>query len=280
MAQPASGAGRNASRSLVPRRPDRSPRPIVAQTESAPTPALRSQTGPDRALVDFEANALYIELWHERHTSFDRVVTVGGPTDRGARRADCHSPHQVYWKNGSIVKVVTSNGSEYLFDDDLDAEWLDYIVGDNGDLLEPHLRFEDWLRLVKSPAPEEKYLKVVDPECPIGAPIMHMPVSGIDEIEGVDDVLAGRVEQGVVKPGEEVIFLPTHTVSNPCTGKVFTVEMHHTRVDFANPGDNVGLNIKGLDKGNMPRSGDENRLSSAILSLVLFSFALSCLCIV
>merc|ERR1711972_814146 len=36
----------------------------------------------------------------------------------------------------------------------------------------------------------------------------------------------------------------------------FTVEMHHSRVDFANPGDNVGLNIKGLDKNNMPRSGD------------------------
>merc|ERR1712094_10119 len=68
--------------------------------------------------------------------------------------------------------------------------------------------------------------------------------------------LAGRVEQGVVKPGEDVIFLPTHTASNPCNGKVFTVEMHHQRVDFANPGDNVGLNIKGLDKNNMPRSGD------------------------
>ena len=27
-------------------------------------------------------------------------------------------------------------------------------------------------------------------------------------------------------------------------------------VDAANPGDNVGLNIKGLDKQNMPRSGD------------------------
>jgi len=83
-----------------------------------------------------------------------------------------------------------------------------------------------------------------------------MPISGIYKIKGVGDVLAGRVEQGVVKPGEEVIFLPTHTTSNPCTGKVFTVEMHHSRVDFANPGDNVGLNIKGLDKNNMPRSGD------------------------
>merc|ERR1712176_1117948 len=93
------------------------------------------------------------------------------------------------------------------------------------------------------------------PERPMSAP-MRMPISGIYKIKGVGDVLAGRVEQGVVKPGEEVVFLPTHTASNPCTGKVFTVEMHHTRADFANPGDNVGLNIKGLDKNNMPRSGD------------------------
>merc|ERR1719362_2532319 len=88
------------------------------------------------------------------------------------------------------------------------------------------------------------------------AAAMRMPFSGIYKIKGVGDVLAGRVEQGVVKPGEEVVFLPTHTASNPCTGKVFTVEMHHSRDDFANPGDNVGLNIKGLDKNNMPRSGD------------------------
>merc|ERR1712048_1326184 len=93
------------------------------------------------------------------------------------------------------------------------------------------------------------------PERPTSAP-MRMPISGIYKIKGVGDVLAGRVEQGVVKPGEDVIFLPTHTASNPCNGKVFTVEMHHQRVDFANPGDNVGLNIKGLDKNNMPRGGD------------------------
>jgi len=85
---------------------------------------------------------------------------------------------------------------------------------------------------------------------------MRMPVSGIYKIKGVGDVLAGRVEQGIVKPGEEVVFLPTHTASNSCTGKVFTVEMHHKRAEQALPGDNVGLNIKGLDKQNMPRTGD------------------------
>merc|ERR1711981_66768 len=56
---------------------------------------------------------------------------------------------------------------------------------------------------------------------------MRLPVSGIYKIKGVGDVVAGRVEQGTVKPGEEVCFLPTHTASNPCGGKVFTVEMHH-----------------------------------------------------
>merc|ERR1719183_2901863 len=54
---------------------------------------------------------------------------------------------------------------------------------------------------------------------------MRLPVSGIYKIKGVGDVIAGRVEQGVVKPGEEVIFLPTHSASNACGGKVFTVEM-------------------------------------------------------
>ena len=93
------------------------------------------------------------------------------------------------------------------------------------------------------------------PPRPVDA-AMRMPVSGIYKIKGVGDVLAGRVEQGLVKPGEEVIFLPTHTKGTPCEGKVFTVEMHHKRVDEAKPGDNVGLNIKGLNKQNMPRAGD------------------------
>ena len=41
---------------------------------------------------------------------------------------------------------------------------------------------------------------------------------------------------------------------NPCVGKVFTGEMHHQSVDNDIPGDNVGLNIKGLDRNNMTRS--------------------------
>jgi len=93
------------------------------------------------------------------------------------------------------------------------------------------------------------------PKRPVKKP-MRMPVSGVYKIKGVGDVITGRVEQGKVEVGKEMIFLPTHTTSKPCNGKVFSIEMHHKTHAAANPGDNVGLNIKGLSKENMPRVGD------------------------
>jgi len=84
----------------------------------------------------------------------------------------------------------------------------------------------------------------------------RMPVSGVYKIKGCGDVITGRIEQGVVKKEDRVIFLPTHTASKDCRGKVFSIEMHHRQVDEAHPGDNVGLNVKNLKKENMPRVGD------------------------
>lgn len=99
----------------------------------------------------------------------------------------------------------------------------------------------------------EKMVKI--PERPLEAPL-RMPVSGVFKIKGAGDVITGRIEQGKVSPDDQVMFIPTHSASNPCAGKVFSVEMHHKNVEFAGPGDNVGLNVKGLDKINMPRGGD------------------------
>jgi len=85
---------------------------------------------------------------------------------------------------------------------------------------------------------------------------MRVPISGIYKIKGVGDVLTGRVEQGEVIPNKDVLFLPTHTTATPCAGKIFTVEMHHKKIEKGVTGDNIGMNIKGLDKQNMPRVGD------------------------
>lgn len=91
---------------------------------------------------------------------------------------------------------------------------------------------------------------------------MRTPISGVYNIKGVGNVCTGRVEQGAVKPGDEVIFLPTHTKALPCVGKIFSVEMHHKNVPSAGAGDNVGLNVKNLPKENMPRTGDVMVLKS------------------
>jgi len=84
---------------------------------------------------------------------------------------------------------------------------------------------------------------------------LRIPISNIYTIKGVGTVIAGRVEQGILKPGDEVKFLPSSLVTES-VGKVFSIEMHHQSVPQAGPGDNVGINIKGLDKDKMPTSGD------------------------
>merc|ERR1712167_334907 len=85
---------------------------------------------------------------------------------------------------------------------------------------------------------------------------MRLPISGVYKIKGVGDVLTGCVEQGNVLPGKDVLFLPTHTASTACPGKIFTVEMHHKKIEEGKSGDNIGMNVKNLNKENMPRVGD------------------------
>merc|ERR1712038_2163601 len=87
---------------------------------------------------------------------------------------------------------------------------------------------------------------------------LRMPVSGVYKIKGVGDVITGRVEQGTLKPGPNVVFAPTGV-----SGKCFSIEMHHKTVDKAGPGDNVGVNVKGLPKENMPKVGDVMSVENA-----------------
>ena len=58
---------------------------------------------------------------------------------------------------------------------------------------------------------------------------------------------------------EQIMDLPVPQIMpalKPYNGKLFTVEMPHLHVHQAYPGDYVVFNIRGLDKHNMPRSGD------------------------
>ena len=81
---------------------------------------------------------------------------------------------------------------------------------------------------------------------------VRVPINGIYKIKGVGDVITGRVEQGVIHPNDICGIAP-----RGLTGlKIFTIEMHHKSWPEAFPGDNVGINMKGLDKNKMPKVGD------------------------
>ena len=81
---------------------------------------------------------------------------------------------------------------------------------------------------------------------------VRIPINGIYKIKGVGDVITGRVEQGIINAGDTVRIVP-RGLDNL---KVFSIEMHNKTWPNAKPGDNIGMNIKGLDKTNMPKVGD------------------------
>ena len=86
-----------------------------------------------------------------------------------------------------------------------------------------------------------------DTEAPVRA-----PVNGVYNIKGVGSVITARVEQGILRKDDVIGFCPR----NISGAKVFSIEMHHRKWEQAGPGDNVGLCVKGLDKLNMPKTGD------------------------
>lgn len=79
---------------------------------------------------------------------------------------------------------------------------------------------------------------------------LRLPVQDVYSITGIGLVPVGRVETGVLKPEMKLMFEPAHK-----TAEVKSIEMHHEQIAQAVPGDNVGFNVRGLNKGDI-RRGD------------------------
>ena len=85
------------------------------------------------------------------------------------------------------------------------------------------------------------------PEKPTTLPL-RLPIQDVYSITGVGTVPVGRVETGIIKPGDKVIFEPAGAV-----GEIKTVEMHHEQLPSAEPGDNIGFNVRGVGKKDIKR---------------------------
>jgi elongation factor 1-alpha len=82
--------------------------------------------------------------------------------------------------------------------------------------------------------------KLTPPERLTDKPL-RLPLQDVYKITGIGTVPVGRVETGVLKPNTSVTFAPGDLVSD-CK----TVEMHHTALEEAVPGDNIGFNCKNI----------------------------------
>lgn len=77
---------------------------------------------------------------------------------------------------------------------------------------------------------------------------LRLPVQDVFTITGHGTVPVGRVETGKLKVGESVVFMPSGA-----KGEVKKIEMHHKEMTEALPGDNVGFNVKGVEKKDIKR---------------------------
>jgi elongation factor Tu len=97
-------------------------------------------------------------------------------------------------------------------------------------------------------------LKAIDehipqPDRPKDKPFL-MPVEDVFSISGRGTVVTGRVEQGVVKTGDEIEIIGIRdTKKSVCTG----VEMFRKLLDSGEAGDNIGALLRGIERTDVER---------------------------
>lgn len=92
---------------------------------------------------------------------------------------------------------------------------------------------------------ELEYLR--EAEKPVDKPL-RVPVQDVHSVTGVGTVPIGRVETGVLRINDKIVFEPAGA-----RGEVKSIEMHHEEIEEAEPGDNVGCNVRGVSKDEIQR---------------------------
>ena len=101
----------------------------------------------------------------------------------------------------------------------------------------------------KGPTLFEAIDKLTMPNKPINKPL-RLPIQDVYKISGIGTVPVGKIETGTLNVGKTVVFNPSQK-----SAEVKSIEMHHTMVPKAEPGDNVGFNVRGLAQVDI-RRGD------------------------
>jgi elongation factor Tu len=90
---------------------------------------------------------------------------------------------------------------------------------------------------------------VPEPERDMDKPFL-MPIEDVFSISGRGTVVTGRIDRGVIKPGDEIELVGIRdTAKTVCTG----VEMFRKLLDQGQAGDNVGLLLRGTKRDQVER---------------------------
>jgi elongation factor 1-alpha len=108
------------------------------------------------------------------------------------------------------------------------------FVGDNLNVPSDNMKW--W----KGPTLVEALDSLPLPVKPTGKPL-RVPIQDVSKIKGAGVVPVGRIETGTMTVGMQVSVAPTGFV-----GELRSIEMHHEAMKSAEPGDNVGFNIRGV----------------------------------
>ena len=111
------------------------------------------------------------------------------------------------------------------------------ISGWNGDNMLERSKNTPWY---KGPTLLEAIDSFVEPKRPSDKPL-RVPLQDVYKIGGIGTVPVGRVETGIMRPGMVTVFAPSGVST-----EIKSIEMHHTQLAEAVPGDNVGFNVKNV----------------------------------
>ena len=119
------------------------------------------------------------------------------------------------------------------------------LVGDNVATKSENMPWYDGKTLL------ETLNDLKEPEKPTDLPL-RLPIQDVYNITGIGLVPVGRVETGVMKINDKVIVVPGRE-GKGVPGEVKTIEMHHEQMQQAEPGDNIGFNVRGIGKKDIAR---------------------------
>lgn len=144
----------------------------------------------------------------------------------------------VSYSQGRYDEIVKEVGS-YLKKVGYNIEKVRFvpISGWNGDNMIERSENMPWY---KGPTLLEALDLLEPPTRPVEKPL-RLPLQDVYKIGGIGTVPVGRVETGIMRPGDVVTFAPANI-----TTEVKSIEMHHESLPEAVPGDNVGFNVKNI----------------------------------